>query len=324
VREIRRILFIRSDRLGDVLMNLPAFRVLRKTYPKAWITLLADRSISDLFNEHPDIDELISVNTDTLLKDHAKQWELLRKIRAIHFDLGVASNPCKFFHQLLFLSGIPIRVGWRRKWAFCLNRSLPDTKGKMTKHEIDSNLDLVGLVSNEKWDGQFSIFEDKKSMESIRAFLGSMDAPCLVAVHPGTSNPEKRWGHEKFVELCKRLQSIDRCQVVLIGGEEETALSRAIAEQLPKPALDLTGKLKLKELAALFKELRVKTLVSSDSGPVHVAWMSGTPVVALYAKNVPGSDPKRWGPRDGKSEVIFKEMDEISVEEVWERVKRFV
>ena len=325
VREIRRILFIRTDRMGDLLMNLPALRVLRQAHPKAWIALLADCPVSDFFKNHPDLDEVIAIEAAGVLQNRRKRWELVRKIRAIHFDLAVASNSSKFFHGLLFLSGIPIRVGWRRKWSFLLNRSLPDTKDKAIRHEIDSNLDLIGLISDKKWDGGFTLPEDEKSTEKICALLAGCDATLpVVVVHPGTSNPKKRWPAEHFIELCERLLSTDQCRVVLIGGEEEADLSQKIVKQLSKPALDLTGRLTLKELAAFFKQPQVKTLVSSDSGPVHVAWMSGKPVVVFYAMNVDGCHPARWGPRDGKSEVIFKPMNEINVDEVWERVQSFL
>ncbi len=325
MRPIHRILFIRNDRLGDVLMNLPSLRVLRQAYPKAWITLLLDQSISKFFKDHPDLDEVMAIGSGQLLQSYRKQWELIRKIHAAGFDLAVISNPSKFFHSLSFLSAIPIRVGWRRKWPFFLNRSLPDTKDKSARHEIDNNLDLVALVSDVAWDGKWVMPEDKKSEEKICALLSADDATIpKIAVHPGTSNPQKRWPSQRFVELCERLQADNRCRVVLIGGQEETDLSREIVQQLSKPPVDLTGQLTLKELAAFFRNPQVKTLVSSDSGPVHVAWMSGKPVVAFYAKNVQGCNPARWGPRDGKSQVIFKSINEISVQEAWELVQHFL
>ena len=325
MREIHRILFVRSDRLGDVLMNLPAIRVLRQTYPKAWMALAVDKAVSNFFKDHPDLDEIIVLDAAELSRNRQKRWELIRKIRAARFDLAVVSNPSKFFHLLLFLSGIPIRAGWRRKWSFFLNRSLPDLKDKSARHEIDSNLDLAGLVSDRKWDGRYIMPEDKKSAEQVEVLLNDVDASLpIVAIHPGTSNPQKKWPSECFVALCGQLQASGQCGVVLIGGEEEMDLSREIARKLSKPALDLTGRLTLKELAAFFKNPRVKTLVSSDSGPVHVAWMSGKPVVVFYSKNASGSNPVRWGPRDQKSEVIFKTIDEVTVNEVFDRVRRLL
>src|SRR3989338_2157925 len=103
--------------------------------------------------------------------------------------------------------------------------------------------------------------------------------------------------------------------VLLIGGVEEKEVSLAVIQKIKDRVHDWTGQLSLEELTALFHDPRARALVSVDSGPVHVAWLSVTPVAALYAENVPGSHPSRWGPRDGKSEVIYKPMSDISVEE---------
>ena len=139
----------------------------------------------------------------------------------------------------------------------------------------------------------------------------------ILAVHTGTSNPEKKWDAKRFGELCQRIESQENLKVVLVGGPEEKEYSSQIVHQSGMPIIDWTGRLSLKELVAFLGHQRVKALVSSDSGPVHLAWMSGTPVVALYAKNSVGSDPARWGPRDPQSEVIYKPMKDITSDEVF-------
>ena len=323
MREIRRILYVRTDRLGDVLMNLPALNLLRQSYPKAGVTLVADRSVSGFFKDHPDLDEVMEVDAAQLAVDAKARRELVRQIRRVHYDLAVISNSSKFFHWLSFICGIPLRVGWRRKWAFFLNRTLPDEKHKAHRHETEVNLSLLGLVCPGKWSGTIRLVSDEKASEDMKKLLDEIVGDKrVIAVHAGTSHPGKRWPKEKFIELCRQLQARQKGFLVFIGGEEEVDLTRQIIEGLRQPAMDLCGKTSWKQLAAFFLDARVRTLVSSDSGPLHVAWMCGKPVVAFYAKNVPGSDPARWGPRDGKSEVIFKDMNEITVEESLERIDR--
>ena len=98
--------------------------------------------------------------------------------------------------------------------------------------------------------------------------------------------------------------------------------SKNVAVHMKNRVLNWTGTLDLKELTALFHLPEIKLLISVDSGPAHIAWMSGTPAVILYAKNTTGSDPGRWGPRDGKSEVLFKPIQEITVDEVCALAKK--
>ncbi|MBI3252162.1 MAG: glycosyltransferase family 9 protein [Candidatus Omnitrophica bacterium] len=307
--DIRRILFIRTDRLGDVLMNLPAIRVLRQTFPKAWIALLAKPSVAPLFRHHPDLDEVIVLDSGAA-----------EKIKKARFDLAIISNPDKSLHWLMFVSHIRHRVGYDRKWGFLLTRKIKDEKDKAERHEMDYNLELIHLVSAVSWDGEMILGEDPAARKEIEGRLADRAgaAPAgWIAIHPGTSHPAKRWDPRRFAALCSMIACQTPFKPLLIGGEEERRVSAEVADYSPEPVLDWTGRLTLPELAAFFKNSRVKALVSSDSGPVHLAWMSGVPVVALYAKNAAGSNPARWGPRGVASRAIYKPIFEIDPEEVF-------
>lgn len=319
VKAIHKILFIRTDRMGDVLMNLPAVRLLRQTYPKCWLTWMVDRSVAGLLKGHPDADEILEVDGAQLLQSALYRRRLMRQVRDARFDLAVASNSHKFFHWMMFRVGIRIRVGWRRKWGILLNRALPDDKATRTRHEVDSNLQLVGLVSSKKWDGAWGFAPDKEVLQKMGSRLAK-EIPGgkeIIAVHAGTSDPAKRWGAGKFAQICRKLLQEGRYTPVLIGGSEEEAISREVTRECQEPVVDWTGALSLRELAAFLGSERVRTLVSSDSGPVHVAWIQQKPVVALFAKNAPGSDPLRWGPRSAGSVAIHKNIQDISADEVY-------
>ena len=322
---IHRILYMRTDRIGDVLMNLPAIRLLRQTFPKAWITVMLDESVADLLKGHPDLDEILPVRSGEIKKSHRYRAALVKKLRTARFDLGVASNPDKFLHAILFFSRIPRRVGYDRKWPLFLTDKAPaDKAGDNGPHEIDKNLRLVSLVTNQSWDGVLSLSADPVAKKFIEDRIDrEHPGPVrIIAVHPGTSNPDKRWSEACFAELCDKIQSDQSLGVVLIGGPEEAASSKSVANKMKNRVADWTGSLNLKQLAALFHHPKVKLIVSADSGPAHIAWIAGTPAVILYAKNTTGSDPRRWGPRDKKSEVIYKPMSEITVEEVYAAARK--
>ncbi len=318
-----RILFIRSDRMGDVLMNLPAIRCLRQNFPKAWLTWMVDRSVAPLLRDHPDVDEILEID-NTKLQDAAYRRELIARVRKIRFDMGIASNAEKFFHWMLFRAGVRERIGWSRKWGFLLNRSLRDDKASAARHEVDSNLKLVGLAGPKAWDGTWRLPLDSAAVSAVEKRLTKefpeLEVP-VVVVHAGTSDPEKRWPAAKFAAVCEGLLKSGRARIVLIGGSEEEAQSRELFSRLSEGARDWTGALSPKELSALLHAPRVKTLVSVDSGPVHIAWLHGKPVVALYAKNTPGSNPMRWGPQSDRSVAIYKNIDDISAEEVGSAVE---
>ena len=323
IPNIHRILFIRTDLIGDTLMNVPAIHLLRQTYPKAWITLLCDQKVAPLFQGHPDLDEVMPVDRGQLKKSGKLKRELFRQIKKASFQLALVSNPDKFFHVLTFFARSPHRVGYRRKWGFFLNHTLADNKDNSARHEIDCNLDLAGVVSDKVWDGTLPLATDEAAHKRVVDFLSQrcLDG-VLIAFHVGTSNPKKRWPIERFSELADKIQADSGAKVVLVGGAEEKAAGDAVFRQTHLSVVDAIGQFSLRELSAFLAMKNVKALISSDSGPAHIAWMLGTPAVIFYAKDVAGSNPIRWGPRDTKSEVIEKPMLEISVDDAFEALER--
>lgn len=319
---VHKILLIRTDRIGDVLMNLPALKVLRRAYPKSWITLMLDEKVAPLLEPQPEKDEIMRINSDRFASDADYREKFLKNIESAHFDAAIVLNPSKHMHWMVFRAGIPLRAGYRRKWGFLLNRTINDDKAGAERHEIDSNLKLAALFSDKPWDGKMTLAVESRAALSVAKRLehAGISKKQIAVVHPGTSNEKKRWPLEKFSEVCRWLVNEKGFSVVLIGGEEETAVSSELAARAGVPTTDWTGRLSLQELAAFLHDRKIAFLLSADSGPAHIAWMSGTPVVALYAADVPGSDPKRWGPRDEKSQVIFKAVKDIEVSEVREKI----
>lgn len=318
IEDARRILFVRTDRIGDTLMNIPAIHLLRQTYPKAWITLLCSPPVAELFQGHPDLDEV-------MLYDAAAggaRKKLLEDLKKAKFDAAIVSNPDKDLHLLIFQAGIRHRVGYRRKWGFLLTRTIVDDKDRCLRHEIESNLNLVKLVSDEVWDGATPLPVNPAAQAKVQDLLERQGADgAVIALHVGTTNPKKRWPVERFAELADRVQA-EGLKVVLVGGREERGQGELIFRRTLLSVVDAIGLFSLNELTAFLARPEVKVLVTSDSGPAHIAWMQGTPVVVFFAKDVPGSNPVRWGPRDGRSEVIEKEMAAISAEEAFEAVEK--
>ncbi len=303
-------------------MNLPACGVLKKTFPSCELTLMVDTSVKDLFIGQPFIDKVMAVDRKSFEGNAFGIFKMIRTIRRLTFDIVIVSNPNKWMHLISFLAGIPVRVGYKKKWGFLLNKTLSAVKEPSEKHEIEANLELVRLISNEKWDGKNYLPVEAKAKETVAKLIQSQcsSEKLIIAVHPGTSNLKKRWPIEKFAQVCKRIQSENFHEVALIGGVEEVVSAEKISKQVDAPLINCVGKLTLKELTAFLSHPKVKCLVSADSGPVPIAWMNGTPTVVLFAQDVEGGSPKRWGPCDGKSEVIYKPIEEITPLEVYERI----
>ena len=336
---LQKILFIRTDRLGDFLLNLPAIHVLKKSCPKAHLSVLLHPSLEDLFKDHPDIDEVIPFSP-ILQGTHFLKWfSFFWALKKKSYDLVLISNPHKYFHLFTFLMRISCRVGYRRKWGFLLTHTLPDVKSQSLKHEVEYNLDLVRL-SGAKLTDDHAIqndaiplsAQDELSFETVAQQKGLNLKKSWIVINPTTTASFKQWPISHFIELIQKLSQIghprksgDPAQLVLIGGPvESTLIKKELLPYLPPSVFDLSGMLNLKQLAVLLK--RAALLISNDSGPVHMAAAFHTKTVVLFGKHVQGSNPKRWGPWDPKNKtshtIIQRDtITDIKVQDVWEHIQ---
>jgi heptosyltransferase-2 len=293
------ILIIRNDRFGEFLLNIPAFRALKQSYPDAKLTLAVGSSVKDLAECIEYADQVV------VWDDNFKR--ILRKQR---FDVCIISNPTKEAHWAVFWAGIPIRVGYDRKWGILLTHKMEDNKSLGLKHEVEYNLDLVSLIAAKTNDKSLSL--GKLPAYSNPEYAGA------VAIHPYTSDALKQWGLKRFWELAKRISDEFGLRVIIVGKEE--GLGGKEFENLGKNVVSLVNKTSLVELAQILKQC--KLLVSCDSGPVHLAAAVGTPVIALFRNDLPGKTARRWGPwGEGHTVIEKSSLNDISVDEVAELVR---
>ena len=291
---IKNILVVRNDRFGEFLLNIPAIRALKEKYPQAKLTLAVDSAVNDLAKAVECVDQVVI-------------WDQIRKeLRKHSFDVCVVLNPTQEAHQSSFLAGIPVRVGYNRKWGFLLTHKLKDTKHLGNRHEVDCNLELVRLLGAETPDKSLAI---KVRDDSYRYFFNQK----IVIIHPFTSDRVKQWPLERFRELAQRIRSELDLKVIMAGlSPEEFEVSENI--------INMVNQTSLPQLATLLK--RGSLVISGDSGPMHLAAAIGIPVIALFRNDLPGKTAKRWGPW-GKNHVVIEKsnLNDITVDEVFNKVK---
>ncbi len=307
-KTVKNILVVRNDRFGEFLLNIPALRALKETFINAKLIAMVDPYVKELAAGIPFIDEVISWQA----KRHSltETLKLIRSLRKKHFDIAVVLNPSKELHMITTLAGIPVRVGYNRKWGRLLTHRIEDKKYLGDKHEIEYNLQLVGLIGakTENLALSLNVNNDIIEQESI------------IAIHPWTSDPLKQWPLDNFYALAKKLTEIPGLKIIIVGGRQEEEKSIRLLKGLENRVVNLTGKTSLLQLAAVLK--KCKLLISADSGPVHLACSVGTPVLAIFRNDIPGKGPARWGPRGKNSFVIAKNsLEDIKVEEVLEKAK---
>ncbi len=305
-----KILAVRTDRMGDVLLTTPAFAALRRAFPRAEISVLVNPSTREIVDGNPHIDDIIIDDKHGRHRGALGFWRLVLQLRRRRFDVAVIFHTKKRTNVLCFLAGIPRRVGYRNnKCGFLLTEPLKDRRPEGRQHEAEYCLDVVRTlgVRSDALDMHFPLKEEAELWAD--RFLndnGIASDVALVAVHPGASCVSKRWPPERFAGLINRLHTRYRVRSVLVGAAAHENLVRVLKERVDVPLLDLTGITSLAQLASLLKRCRL--LVSNDSGPVHLATAVSTPVISIFGRNQAGLSPVRWRPLGPRDRFVHKEV----------------
>lgn len=306
----KRFLIVRLDRLGDLLLSLPALAALRRAHPAARVTALVRPYTQPIADRAAEIDDVISYDyrrggAQRSLKGY---FRLVRELRKRRFDAAFILHPTFRSHLLCFLAGIPVRIGYAARGGALLTRSIPDRRHEGAQHESRNVMDVIaafGAAPIEAYP-QISIFqEDENEPAALLEEAGaSIHAPYVV-FHAGSSSRSKEWPAGHFIELGRLLKKEFGHPIVLVGDAGHAALNESIRTGIGEGALNLSGKTRLTCLAALLRRSRL--LVTNDSGPAHVGAASGARVISIFGRNQPGLSSVRWRPLGERARVLQKD-----------------
>jgi len=338
-----KIVIMRTDRIGEVLLSTVLIDGVKKLYPDAEISFVTSVYSKDILAGRSDLSEIIIADTQKSSGWLLKAVKLAITLRKRRFDHAIVLNAHKILHLATFLAGIPVRIGYSRKWSVFLNKTIEDEREKGQKHEAEYAMDfarLLGLENCEQPSPRL-VCEDA-SREKVKNLLlekGADLSQKLIVIHPASSNPAKMWEKTRYTELIKKLKSHSECEIVVIGTGEESQLAEDIINDTSENVFNICGKLDLKELAALLE--RADLFIGNDSGPMHMAAALDVPVIAIFGRNIPGVGPKRWGPYGKKHKVFHKDplcekcydrecpygykcLSAITVDEVFDAAKQYL
>ena len=315
----KRIIFFRTDMLGDTLLNLPTLDALKNAYPASHITLVCHPSLAQFLEGYPSIDRFLPFEAGRR-KALFKEWRLLlSQVKRGEFDLAIVSNARKDFHLITFLAGIKRRIGYARKWGFLLTDPLKDDKFLGTRHEIEANLNLVKPLGIRTNDPNFTLPESVQDQEEADKILnaeGIKQGMRFILIHPFSSDSRKCWSVGNFEELIKKIKLNTKLAIAVIGSENEK--NRATELIKNNEIINLCGKTNLRTLCGIIR--RSILLIGHDSGPMHIASGVGTPTVSLCAKFPGGPNPDRWRPWGSGHTVIHGVLKDLTADEVWKEV----
>jgi lipopolysaccharide heptosyltransferase II len=302
-KKAKKILAVRLDAIGDVLMTTPALRAIKHSIPNSRITLLTSPAGSEIGALIPEVDSIISyeapwMKASPLRGQGRLDRAMINRLRHSHFDGAIlftvyTQNPLPAA-LLCYLADIPLRLAYCRENPYqLLTDWIADKEtSQLWRHEVQRQLDLVGAIGCQTSDERLSLLISnearERAMRSLKAAGLVPERPWMI-VHPGASASSRRYPAQRFAAAITRLKAERDFQVVLTGSAEERPLIEEVIRQSGVPAISMAGFFTLEELAASIGSTRL--LLVNNTGPAHIAAAVGTPVVDLYALTNPQHTP---------------------------------
>lgn len=318
----QRILCVRLDSLGDVLMTTPAMAAIKESRPYSHITLMTSAAGAALSPQLPMVDDVWVYDAPWLKATAPRQnsqpeYRVLEELRSRQYDACViftvySQNPLPTAF-MAYMADIPLRLAHCRENPYqLLTNTIRDPEPTLFRHEVQRQLDLVASVGYRVTDSRLHLTVPRTAHHRVAHLLaarGLDPAQPWIVVHPGASAPSRRYPPELFAEVGRSLVAAG-ITPVFTGTAPERDLVESIQAQMRVPSQSLVGQLNLPDLSALLAAAPL--LLSNNTGPVHIAAALGTPVVDLYAltnlQHTPWQVPHRVLYHDVPCRICYKSV----------------
>ncbi|MDP3803953.1 MAG: lipopolysaccharide heptosyltransferase II [Candidatus Omnitrophota bacterium] len=294
---MNRILVVRLDRIGDVLLSTPVIKNLRDAYPDSYIAFMVRPYARSIVQGNPYLNDVIVYDKKGEEKSLLGNLKFIYYLKQKRFNAAIILHPTNRTHMITFLAGIPSRVGYDKKWGFLLTKRIPHTKQFGLKHEIDYTLDILRYIAIEPKDRMLYMPLDRASERKVQDIFnenGIRDSDFCIAINPGASCASKRWPVMNFARTADSLAKTYNAKIIIIASVQDKIFADEAASVMSKPCVNLAGKTGIGDVVSVLG--RVKLFISNDSGPVHIACAVGTPVISIFGRSDRGLSPERWGP----------------------------
>lgn len=299
-QQAERILAVRLDHLGDVLMCTPALAAIRAHRPDAHLALWCSPAGVAVAQASGLVDECLPFKAPWM--KHAVPDPLEEGIQQLvdgHFDAAIIftsfSQTALPAAMACMMAGIPLRLACSREQPYHLLTDWVRDRDEMRdgmRHEVQRQLDLVATLgwtpSHDRLRFEVDEHHEDRGLALLKS-CGLSDGRPYVVMHPGATAPSRRYPAERFGVVAEALWQRRGLRTVFTGTEEDRALVSRARAGMQSPFIDLSGVLSLGELGGVIAHASL--LVSNNSGPAHLAAALDTPLVDLYALTNPQHTP---------------------------------
>jgi len=300
----KKILIIRPDRIGDVVLSTPIPRELKQLYPNCYIGVLLRNYTKDIYINNPNVDKII---IDSEKKDIIYKIQLVREIRSHNFTHAFMLLPTERMNWLLFFAGIKNRIGVGHKfYQFITNtKSVYRRKYIPLRHEADYCMDMarkIGVITD-NLDTDIHLTDDEKNfcLGLKQRFRGENEY--VIGIHVTSGNSSPNWRPITYAELIKKLLSLPNVSILLTDLEIPDELKNISGVIYPsqKSLIDLIYIISCLDI-----------LIASSTGPTHIAAALKIPTITMFCP-LPACSPELWSPKGNKALNILPDKDYCGV-----------
>ena len=329
-RNIKKILLIRRDNIGDLICTTPAIHALREKFSAAKIGILVNSYNADAVADNPDIDEVYVYEKAKHAEGENRflVWlgnlRLFLKIRGERYDVAIGcGNYSPSLARYTFLTGAKNRIGYVRSGDRSISYNIPISELREPIHEVVATFKLLEPLGIDGEPSRLVLLPSADEKEKVLKFLSPpptshLPPPVFVAMHISSRKENNRWPADRFIELGNELIKKYNVTPLLLWapgssknpfhpGDDEKA--EAIADKMRGAVLYKTTR--LRELIAAISLCRL--VICCDGGAMHIAAALGKPILTVWGS----TDKRRWMPWQVDNMILQKgkRADEISVAE---------
>ena len=315
VKSTLDLLLIRLDRMGDLVLTLPADQELKKSVSRRW---WVNESLEFLPRLSVDSRDYEGVS---LKFSWAAFWQIVNRLRVLQPKAVVIFYAPPWIYWAVLMAGVRFRLGRLSQWFsfLILNGGVRQSRSLSQKHELEYNRELLRASLHEANLHEWLEHSPKRAplaLQTPEAPVQGLPEKYLV-VHPGMSGSALNWSLDHYEKVILSLSK--KLPVVITGSEMDRSYWQPLSEKIHSDRVTWMTNLSIPQLLSVLKQASM--VIVPSTGVIHLATSVRTPVVGLYSPRI-SEHPNRWGPLGENSKTFI--LTETPPEEVIDYVQNFL
>jgi heptosyltransferase-2 len=303
----KRILIVRQDRIGDVVVSTPIPRAIKKQWPDSFVAVMVRNYTEPIYSNNPYIDKIIlkeDIEWDGLFNFFQK----VKFIKNFKFTHALMLLPSESVNYLLFFAGIKNRIGVGYKFYQFITfvKGVSRHKYIPLRHEADYCMDLarrIGIKSNNLNTEIFLSDDENIEVKKLKEKLVNNNK-ILIGIHTTNGNSAPNLNEDDYLKLIKLLQQTNCFKIVITDNSIPIKLQNIEDVEYPNVESDLRKT--ILNIAAL------DCLISSSTGPMHIAAALKVKTISLFCP-LTACSPQLWGPSGNVNKIILPQENYCSI-----------